>query len=136
MEDRYEEGGADDRPEDRKGVSADLNHEGLRQLQFVRDPRPEEGSDEAEGSRDDKPAAYAAPDGLPYGAADDGDDDEEDEPWQREGHGRVPFENFVGVFGPRQGNIDARKCQMPRDVLRYDRARGMMYFLRDMNLLS
>lgn len=111
VEDPYDEGGANDRPEDRKVVPADPNHEGLRQLHLARHPQPEHGSDEAEGSRSDAAAPSPAGDGLADGTADGRDDEEEDEPWQRERHGQVPFEEFAGVLAPRQGNIDAREVR-------------------------
>ncbi len=39
VDDRHEHGGADDRPQDREGLPAEVDHEGLRQLELVGDPR-------------------------------------------------------------------------------------------------
>ena len=65
MDDRHEDGSADDRPQDREGLPADVDHEGLRQLELVGDPGSEQGSDEAENHRDDEPAANLPAMALP-----------------------------------------------------------------------
>ena len=86
MDERHENGGADDRPQDREGLPGNLEHEGLRQLELVGDPGPDEGPDEAEDHGDDEAAADTPDEGPAEGAADGRDDDEDDEPRQRDGH--------------------------------------------------
>ena len=56
MEERHEQGGADDRPHDRKRLAAHVEHERLGQVGLMRQPRPEERADETEGDRRDEPA--------------------------------------------------------------------------------
>lgn len=79
MNDRHEEGGADDGPQDGKRMPADGDHEGLRESEFPGNPWTEKSTDEAEGDRDDQAAANAARDGLPDRAADRGDNDKKQE---------------------------------------------------------
>ena len=43
MQQRHEQRRADDRPHDRKRLAAHVEHEGLGQVELVRDPRTEEG---------------------------------------------------------------------------------------------
>jgi hypothetical protein len=57
-------------------MSADVDHERLRELELPSHPRSQKGADEAQGGRDDQPAASAARDGLADGAANSRDDDE------------------------------------------------------------
>jgi hypothetical protein len=45
----------------------------------IMDPRPKKGPDEAQGYRDDQPAANPTSDGLPEGAANSRDQDEKQE---------------------------------------------------------
>src|ERR1700676_4649480 len=72
---RHEQGRADDRPENRKGLTTDVDHKGLRQVELVRDPRPEEGSDEPDDDGRDQPARAARE--SPADGAADGRNDEE-----------------------------------------------------------
>jgi hypothetical protein len=45
---RDEQGGADDRPHDRKRLAAHAQHERLGKMELMRDPGSEEGPDETE----------------------------------------------------------------------------------------
>src|SRR6185436_1911552 len=85
VDDRHEESGADDGPQDREWVPADGDHEGLREADLPGQPGAEKGADEAEDGGDDQAAANAAGDGLADGAADGGDDDEKQEGDERHG---------------------------------------------------
>jgi len=71
----HEERGPDDRPQDREGMPAEVDHEGLRQLELPGHPGPEEGPDEAEHDGDQKPAAGPTSERPSDGAADGRDDD-------------------------------------------------------------
>ena len=43
VDERHEDGSADDRPQDREGLTADVDQEGLRQLELVSDPGSDPG---------------------------------------------------------------------------------------------
>ena len=86
MDDRHEDGGADDRPQDREGLPADVDHKGLRQLELVGDPGSDQGPYETEDHGDDEPAADLAGDGPAERAADGRDDDQNHQPRQCDGH--------------------------------------------------
>jgi hypothetical protein len=87
VDDRHEDGSADDRPQDGEGLPADVDQKRLRQLELVGDPRSEQGSYETEDNGDDEPAADLTGDGPAEGAANGRDDDENDEAWQCDVHG-------------------------------------------------
>jgi len=86
VDEPHEDGSADDRPQDREGLPADVDHKGLCQLELVGDPGSDQGPYEAENHGDDEPAADLTSDGPAEGAADGRDDDEYDQPWQCDGH--------------------------------------------------
>lgn len=79
MDDRHEQGGADDGPQDREGMPVDGDHEGLGQLEQTRHPRPQQGSDETEGGRNNQSTSHTACDGLPNGPTHGRDRDEQQE---------------------------------------------------------
>src|SRR5258708_8338481 len=56
----------------------------FRSLELMRDPRPQEGADEPEGDGRDEPALGSARDRFADGATNGGDDDQNDETWQRD----------------------------------------------------
>lgn len=56
VNDRHEDGSADDRPQDPEGMPADVDHQRLRQLELGCKPGPKECSYETEGCGNDKPA--------------------------------------------------------------------------------
>ncbi len=82
VDDRHEERGADDRPQDREGMSRHVEHERLRQLELMAEPRAEESADEAEDDGDETAAVCSAPDGSADRSANRRDDEEEDESGQ------------------------------------------------------
>jgi hypothetical protein len=84
---RHEQGGADDRPYDRKRLATHAEHDRLGQSELMRNPRPDESSDETEGGGNDKSAPRAASESLADSAADGGYDDQYDEPGQCKRHG-------------------------------------------------
>jgi len=86
VNDRHEQGGADDRPQDPEWMTVDVDHQWLAQLELGRNPGPEERADEAEGDGSEKAAAHAAGDGPANGAADGRDQDEHDETRQGDRH--------------------------------------------------
>jgi hypothetical protein len=57
-------------------MPTDGDHEGLRELEQPSNPRPNKGSDEAKGYRDDQPAANPTCDRLPEGATNSRDHEE------------------------------------------------------------
>jgi hypothetical protein len=79
MNDRHEKGGTNDGPQNRERMPTDGDRERLWELERPGNPRPEKGPDEANGYRDDQPAANATRDGLPDGAANGRDHDEKQE---------------------------------------------------------
>ena len=79
MNDRHEEGGADDGPQDWERMTADGDHQRLREFEVPRDPRSKKGPDKTKNCRDDQPATSATRDGLPDGAANSRDHDEKQE---------------------------------------------------------
>jgi hypothetical protein len=88
-------------------MPAEVNHQRLRQLQTVCDPRPEESPDEAEDDRDEDPAPGPAGDGPADGAADGGDHEEKQERWERR-HGlgvmQLPGQRAPGEGACERGN--------------------------------
>ena len=56
MKKRDEERGTDDRPQDRKGLAADTEHERFGETELLRHPRPKEGANEPEGDGGNEPA--------------------------------------------------------------------------------
>ena len=56
MKQRDEQGRADNRPEDREGLSGHLQHERLAEAELTRDPRPEQRADETAGRRCAEPS--------------------------------------------------------------------------------
>jgi hypothetical protein len=85
VQQRHEQGGADNRPHDRKRLAADVKHERLGQVELTRHPRPKESADEAEGDGCEEPAPSTR-DRPADGSADGGDDDENDESCQCDSH--------------------------------------------------
>jgi hypothetical protein len=86
VNDRHEDGSADDRPQDPEGMATDVDHQRLRQLELGCKPGPKECAYETEGYGNDKPAADVASDSPADGAADGRDYDEEYEPRQCDSH--------------------------------------------------
>src|SRR5712691_8605048 len=82
----HEEGATDDRPQDRKRIGAHAEDEGFGEMELARDPRSEQRADEPDGGGDNEPAARSAGQSPTDGAADRGDNDQHDEPWQCERH--------------------------------------------------
>ena len=64
-------------------VPADLNHDKVRAASLCATPRPEDGSDTAEGDRDNEAAPNSAGDRFADGTADCSNNDVHDQPWQR-----------------------------------------------------
>jgi hypothetical protein len=87
VKERHEQGGADDRPYDRKRLAAHPEHERLRQSELMRNPRPDESADETEDDGSDKSTSRSASESLADSAADGGYDDQYDEPGQCKRHG-------------------------------------------------
>ena len=79
VNDRHEKGGADDGPQDRERVPTNDDGKRLWEPEQPGNPRPKKGPDEAKDYRDDQPAANAARDGLPDGAANSRDQEKEQE---------------------------------------------------------
>ncbi len=63
VEERHEERGADDRPEDREGLPGGPEDERLRQVHLAGDPGTEERADEAEDDRDEEALRGSRPRG-------------------------------------------------------------------------
>jgi len=104
VDDRHEQGGADDGPEDREGLTTDRDHERLGQRELASDPRTDQGADEAEHDRDDQSAAGAARDGLAEGAADRRDQQEQQESRNRHRHGSFLSSDVrLDCVGDRRG---------------------------------
>src|SRR6266542_2832214 len=91
MKKRHEEGSADDRPHDRKRITAHAKDEWLGEVELPRDPRSNQGTDEPDGGRYHEATARSAAKSPADGAADGGDNDQHDEPWQCERHANPPW---------------------------------------------
>ena len=101
MDDRHEEGPADDRPENREGLPRDVKHERLRQVKLGREPRAEQRSDEADGGGDDEPAANFPCNRAADCSTDGRDDDQEDESRQCDGQDKpLSINNLSGPAWP------------------------------------
>ena len=65
MKERHEERATDDRPQDRKRITAHTENEGLGEVELPRDPRSEQSADEPDGGGHQESAARSAPSALP-----------------------------------------------------------------------
>ena len=79
VNERHEEGGADDRPENRENLPGDMEHDRLRELHLAGDPGAEERADEPENDGDEEAASSAASDGAANGTADRRDEDQKED---------------------------------------------------------
>jgi len=86
VEESYEHGRADDRPDDREGLAAHPEHERLGEVELKGNPRSEESADETERNGREKPSAGSSSDRLPDRAADGRDYQQHDETRQCDRH--------------------------------------------------
>jgi hypothetical protein len=84
MKERHEQRATDDRPQDRKRITAHTENEGLGEVELPRDPRSEQSADEPDGGGHQESAARSAAQRPADSTANRGNNDQDEEPWQRQ----------------------------------------------------